>query len=140
MAPFGKEPPAPAVPARTASAVTLIARESRFVGELTGTRGVRVEGTLKGSVDLKAAFEVVDGAEVEGEVHATTVRIGGTLVGNVTASELVELQASAVVKGDITAPSIHVVEGAKLEGRVQMRTDTRTASSSAPAQTLKSTE
>jgi cytoskeletal protein CcmA (bactofilin family) len=51
------------------------------------------------------------------------VRIAGTLTGNVSASQLVELLASAVVKGDISAPALHVVLGAKLDGRIVMKTD-----------------
>jgi len=129
MAPFGKAPPpqTPTAPAqlRGTPGATVIGRETRLSGELSGTRGVRVEGTLQGTVDLKAPFEVVEGATVEAEVHATTVRIGGTVVGNVTATELVELLAGAAVKGDVSTPALHVVEGAKLEGRVLMRIDER---------------
>jgi cytoskeletal protein CcmA (bactofilin family) len=58
--------------------------------------------------------------QVEADVHATVVRVAGTVTGNVTGGELVELLASAVVKGDVAAPALHVVEGARLEGRVQM--------------------
>jgi cytoskeletal protein CcmA (bactofilin family) len=58
---------------------------------------------------------------VEADVRATVVRVAGTVTGNIAASELVELLASAVVNGDVIAPALHVVEGARLEGRVQMR-------------------
>ena len=123
--PFGKESPPPTTGTKSATSMTVVARETRLEGTVTGTRAVRVEGGLKGSVDLKAPFEVVEGATVEAEVHATTVRIAGTVIGNVTASEIVELLASAVVKGDVTAPALHVIEGARLEGRVQMRAEDR---------------
>ena len=84
---------------------------------------MRVEGTLKGTVHLEAPLEIVQGASVEAEIQATIVRIAGTLTGNVSASQLVELLASAVVKGDVSAPALHVVQGAKLDGRVLMKTD-----------------
>ena len=118
---FGKDtPPAPDQP-RTPANVTVVARETRFAGELTGTRAVRVEGSVHGTVQLDAAFEVAEGATVEAEVHAATVRIAGRVVGNVTASEMVTLLATAVVQGDVVTPALHVVEGARLEGRVQMQ-------------------
>jgi cytoskeletal protein CcmA (bactofilin family) len=66
-------------------------------------------------------LDVVAGAVVEAEIMATVVRIGGQVVGNITASERVELFATAHVKGDLTTPALHVVEGATLDGRVQMR-------------------
>jgi cytoskeletal protein CcmA (bactofilin family) len=102
---------------------TVIAREARVEGEISGRSPVRIEGRLKGSVRLEAPLEVLGGAEVEADLHATAVRVAGTVTGNVTATELIELLATAVVKGDVTAPALHVVEGARLEGRVQMRAE-----------------
>jgi cytoskeletal protein CcmA (bactofilin family) len=122
MAPFGKE--TAVVQEGRSAAVSTVARETRLVGELSGTQAVRVEGGVQGTVTLKAALEVAEQATVEAEVNATTVRVAGTVVGNITATELVELLASAVVKGDITTPALHVVEGARLEGRVLMRVET----------------
>ncbi len=118
---FGKDTsPIPDQP-RTPANVTVVARETRFAGELTGSRPVRVEGTVHGSVQLDAPFEVAEGATVEAEVHAASARIAGRVVGNVTATEMVTLLASAVVEGDVVTPALHVVEGARLEGRVQMQ-------------------
>ncbi|MGD1148647.1 MAG: polymer-forming cytoskeletal protein [Thermoanaerobaculaceae bacterium] len=118
---------------RQAANTTLIARQTRVEGAITGGGAVRVDGGLKGTVHLEAPLEIVQGASVEADVEATVVRIAGTLTGNVSASQLVELLASAVVKGDISAPALHVVQGAKLDGRVVMKTDTPPA-----AETLRS--
>jgi cytoskeletal protein CcmA (bactofilin family) len=120
MATFGKDSSGEQGEGRARGSVTVIAPETRFVGEIAGRRAVRVEGQLKGTVKIEAPFEVVEGASVEAEVHATVVRVAGNVVGNITASGLVDLAASAVVKGDILAPALRVVEGAKLEGKVQM--------------------
>jgi cytoskeletal protein CcmA (bactofilin family) len=100
---------------------TVIARETHVEGDISGKRAVRIEGSLKGGVRLQAPLEIIEGAQVEADIHATVVRVAGTVTGNVTGGELVELLASAVVKGDVAAPALHVVEGARLEGRVQMR-------------------
>jgi cytoskeletal protein CcmA (bactofilin family) len=105
---------------RQTAATTVIARGARVEGQISGGSAVRIEGRLKGSVRLEASVEIVEGAEVEAEVHAKSVRVAGTVTGSVTGTELVELLATAVVKGDIAAPALHVVEGARLEGRVQM--------------------
>jgi cytoskeletal protein CcmA (bactofilin family) len=107
--------------ARQTGTATVIARGTRFEGQVSGNRPVRIEGSLKGGVRLEAPLEIIEGAEVEADVRATVVRVGGSVTGNVTGSELVELLASAVVKGDLAAPALHVVEGARLEGRVLMR-------------------
>ncbi len=107
--------------ARQAATATVIARDSFVEGQLTGSRPVRIEGSLKGSVRIEAPLEIAAGAVAEAEVHATVVRVAGTVTGNIAASELVDLLASAFVKGDVVAPALRVVEGARLEGRVQMR-------------------
>jgi cytoskeletal protein CcmA (bactofilin family) len=105
---------------RQTAVATVIGRGALVEGEISGGSAVRIEGRLKGSVRLQASLEIVEGAEVEAEVRATSVRVAGTVTGNVTGTDLVELLATAVVKGDIAAPALHVVEGARLEGRVQM--------------------
>ncbi len=120
---MAKDAEATALDPRQAANATVIARQSRVEGTITGGGAVRVDGGLKGTVRLDAPLEVVQGATVEAEVRATVVRIAGTLTGNVTATQLVELMATAVVKGDISAPALHVVQGARLDGRVVMKTD-----------------
>ncbi len=102
---------------------TLIGRQTHMEGSITGAGAVRVDGHLKGTVHLDAPLEVVQGAVVEADVQATIVRVAGSLTGNVTATQLVELLATAVVKGDVSAPALHVVQGAKLDGRVVMKAE-----------------
>jgi cytoskeletal protein CcmA (bactofilin family) len=114
------------------AATTVLGRQNRFEGSITGAGAVRIEGALKGSVTLAAVCEVAEGASVEADLHGTVVRVAGTVNGNVSASKLVELLATAVVKGDVSGPALHVAEGAKLEGRVEMR-----SSESATAETPK---
>jgi cytoskeletal protein CcmA (bactofilin family) len=123
MSPFGKASAAHSQDTRHPTTPTVIAKETRLTGELSGSHGVRVEGSVKGTVALKAPLEVAAGATVEAEVQATAIRVAGTVVGNITVSELAELLAGSVVKGDITAPALHVVEGARLEGHVHMQTE-----------------
>jgi cytoskeletal protein CcmA (bactofilin family) len=128
----GKEVPTLQLDPRQGAAATVVARDTRFEGQITGSRAVRLEGSIKGMVQLKAPLEVVEGATLEAEVHATVVRVAGSVVGNITATELVELLASANVKGDVAAPALHVVEGAKLEGRVQMRAESVAPKTASP--------
>jgi cytoskeletal protein CcmA (bactofilin family) len=126
---FGKEQPSPPPDMKSTAAVTVIGRDTRLTGEMTGSRAVRVEGGVQGKIELRATLEIAEGATVAAEVHASAVRIAGAVTGNVTATQRIELLATARVKGDLSTPALHVVEGAKLEGRVHMVAD---AASSAP--------
>ncbi len=104
-----------------AASISVISRQTCVEGTITGSAAVRVEGVLKGSVRLDGTLEIAEGATVEAAVHASVVRVAGSVIGDVSATQLIELLASASVKGDVAAPALHVVEGATLEGRVEMR-------------------
>jgi cytoskeletal protein CcmA (bactofilin family) len=132
---FGKDPSHETADLKPRAATTVLARETSVTGDIGGTRPVRVEGALKGSVRVGAPVEVTEGASIEGDVEGIMLRIAGTVNGNVTARELVELLSTAVVRGDVRAKALHVIEGARLEGRVQMTADTPGA---APATSSKS--
>jgi cytoskeletal protein CcmA (bactofilin family) len=114
------------------AAATVIARETRVEGQLSGSQPVRIEGTVKGTVHLTAPLEIAEGASLEADVVATVVRVAGSVVGNITASKLVELLGAAHVKGDVAAPALHVVEGANLEGRVVMQSGSGAPGKPAP--------
>jgi cytoskeletal protein CcmA (bactofilin family) len=83
---------------------SVIDRTTALTGALSGDRPVRVEGTLRGSIDLAAALEIAGTAVVEASVRATVIRVAGTVVGDLEAVERVELAPTARVKGDITTP------------------------------------
>jgi cytoskeletal protein CcmA (bactofilin family) len=121
MSPLGKDSGRPQGDSHASSTITVIARDARLHGEISGSAPVRVEGQLAGKIDVGAAVDIAPEATVEAEVRGTTVRVAGTVTGDVIATTLVELQASGHIVGDITAPALHVVEGAVLEGRVQMK-------------------
>jgi cytoskeletal protein CcmA (bactofilin family) len=111
---------------------TVIAKESRLKGELAGTAGVRIEGQVEGNVTVDGPVEVAEGAKVQGEIKGRTVKVAGEVVGNVHALQLVELLASGSVKGDLFTPSLHVVEGAHLEGQVHMESRPQPPASQPP--------
>jgi len=112
---------------KASSTQTVIARDTRFNGEVTGSRALRIEGSVSGAIKLKAPVEIAEGAVVEAEISASAVRVAGTVIGSIVATEMLELLASAVIKGDVSAPALHVVAGARLDGRVQMVVETPAA-------------
>jgi cytoskeletal protein CcmA (bactofilin family) len=100
---------------------TIIAVDTTVTGELKGSRATRIEGAFSGTVDISAPLDIVEGATVAAEIRASRVRVAGRVTGDVHATELVELLGSAMVTGDVHTPALHVIEGARLEGRVQMQ-------------------
>jgi cytoskeletal protein CcmA (bactofilin family) len=126
MALFSKDAPPPPQQARPGGsgaaipAATMFGHNTTFEGTLTGTEPVVIEGTVRGTIDLKSDLHVGTRGRVEAKVHAKNVVIEGQLTGDVSADERVELVASATVDGNIKAPKIIVADGARFRGSVDM--------------------
>ncbi len=91
-------------------------------GDLSGVGGVRIEGTFDGSLSVKGAVVIADGAKVTADIQAGTVTVAGSLKGNVTAGK-VEIRATGRIWGDLVTSAFATEEGAFLRGQVRMEDD-----------------
>ncbi len=90
-----------------------------FKGDLSGLGGVRIEGTFDGSLSVKGAVVIADGAKVTADIQAGAVTVAGSLKGNVTAAK-VEIRATGRIWGDLITSAFATEEGAFLRGQVRM--------------------
>lgn len=89
-------------------------------GTITGSGGVRVEGTFEGQIALKGLLVVGETGKVTCEnVRAATVIVAGAVKGNITAQK-VEIRSSGRVWGDIVTTAFATEEGAFLRGQIRM--------------------
>ena len=89
-------------------------------GDITGSGGVRVEGTFEGQIALKGLLVVGETGKVTCEnVRAANVIVAGAIKGNITAQK-VEIRASGRVWGDIVTAAFATEEGAFLRGQIRM--------------------
>ena len=89
-------------------------------GNITGSGGVRVEGTFEGQIALKGLLVVGETGKVTCEnVRAVNVIVAGAIKGNVTAQK-VEIRATGRVWGDIVTTAFATEEGAFLRGQIRM--------------------
>ena len=93
-----------------------------YKGTLTGTGGVRIEGTFDGNIVVNGPVIIADGAKVTADVQASAVTVGGSLQGNITAGK-VSILATGRVWGDLITGAFATEEGAYLRGQVQMEDD-----------------
>ena len=89
-------------------------------GKITGEEDLDIEGRVEGSIRLTENLKVADSAIVEAEIEARNVDIAGKVSGNISAAETLEISADAVVVGDIKTPRLHIADGARYKGRVEM--------------------
>ena len=101
---------------------TLIGATARIDGNVHFTGGLRIDGTVKGSVVAQDAGTgtviVSEEASVEGEIRVGHAVINGRVVGPITGTESVELQAKANVNGDVHYKTLEVHLGAVVQGRL----------------------
>jgi cytoskeletal protein CcmA (bactofilin family) len=92
----------------------------RFIGDVEGQGDLVVAGAIDGDVRLEGSLVIEASGAVEGLVEARAIVIAGILVGDASAAESIRIEGQAQVLGDARAPRVHVVEGARLRGRVEL--------------------
>ena len=89
-------------------------------GTITGSGGVRVEGTFEGQIALKGLLVVGETGKVTCEnIRAANVIVAGAVKGNITAQK-VEIRSTGRVWGDIVTTGFATEEGAFLRGQIRM--------------------
>ncbi|HKJ87233.1 MAG TPA: polymer-forming cytoskeletal protein [Gammaproteobacteria bacterium] len=99
---------------------TMIGAGTTINGDVTFEGGLRVDGTLEGTITAPdgsgSRLVISDQAEIRGEVQVPNVIINGRVIGNVHASERLELHAQSSVEGDLYYEVIQMEEGAGITG------------------------
>lgn len=114
------QPPVAAAPAAVEN-VSMIAAGDVFEGKLTTTNGVRVQGTVRGTVESKSNIQVDENALVEADLTAENVTIAGTYKGNLNCNGRLEITASGRASGDLDTGRILLHEGGFFEGTLHMK-------------------
>jgi cytoskeletal protein CcmA (bactofilin family) len=98
---------------------TVIGREIKFRGEISGSTDLLIDGDVEGIIRLPGArLTVRSDGHLRATVAAQDVVIAGHIEGEIRATGRVELRAGAVVVGDICAARFSIEEGATLRGGV----------------------
>jgi cytoskeletal protein CcmA (bactofilin family) len=103
---------------------SFLGMNSSFKGELNVRGTLRVDGTVEGQLNADHVI-LSESAEVKGESKAERIIIGGRVDGNVRAQELVEIKSKGKIFGDIFTPKLATIEGAELNGKVEMKKEER---------------
>ena len=89
-------------------------------GTITGSGGVRVEGTFEGLIGLKGLLVVGETGKVTCEnIRAANVIVAGAVKGNITAQK-VEIRSTGRVWGNVVTAAFATEEGAFLRGQIRM--------------------
>ncbi len=89
-------------------------------GEIHSEGDMRIDGRLKGNINISGKLVIGENGKVEGDVRCTNANVSGTLEGKVQVVELLSLAASARVMGDVITGKLSVEPGAEFTGSCSM--------------------
>ena len=119
---FSKKKDTPTfIPDTTKSQVTsVIGPGINWLGDLRGSGGIRIEGTITGEIAISGLVVVGESGKVEcDQLKADIVIIAGTVKGNITSQKL-EIRSSGKVWGDVITSSFSSEDGAFFRGQMRM--------------------
>jgi cytoskeletal protein CcmA (bactofilin family) len=98
----------------------VIAKNSKFTGDITSDGDYRIDGTLEGT--LKTNGRVIIGVEgfIKGTVEATNADIEGKFSGQLSVVNTLTIKATANVSGDLTIGKFSIEPGATLNATCAM--------------------
>ena len=100
--------------------ISLLGKGAEMNGEISFTNGLRVEGTIKGTVRSEALLEIGPGGVVDADVHIRKISVDGEFRGIIHASDRVEIRKNGKVFGEIFSPCLIIEAGATFDGRCNM--------------------
>ncbi len=114
------QPSAPPVVQAVERVTSVLGPGVIWEGKISGTGGVRVEGSFEGQIALRGMLVVGESGRITCEnIRANTVIVAGAVKGNVTTQKL-EIRATGRVWGDVTTTSFVTEDGAFLRGQIRM--------------------
>jgi len=131
-----ERPPAPPAPAQPRAEVTRITPAVTLKGEISGKEELYLDGEMEGSVRLpESRVTVGPHGRVAASIEADEIIVEGNVSGNLRARTRIELRRSAVVRGDMESQRLAILEGARVNGKIDMLRpgETRPARTSAAA-------
>jgi cytoskeletal protein CcmA (bactofilin family) len=92
-------------------------------GDLSADGGFRIDGTVEGNIESKAAIVVGESGVVRGDVRGTDIVVAGQIAGNIVCTGHLEILAKGRIEGDIDARSVRIETGGVFRGTSRMGDD-----------------
>jgi cytoskeletal protein CcmA (bactofilin family) len=105
---------------RHSTELSVLGTGSKVTGRVSGEGNLRIEGAVRGEVQIVGDAELSPGANLERNVQAAAGDVSGTLIGDVNARGPIAIRSGAVVRGELKGSEVSIEPGA----RVSVRLDT----------------
>ena len=93
---------------------------SSIEGEIRSDSNIRIDGRVKGIINVRGRLIVGTSGVVEGDVTCQSSDIEGTVNGKINCADLLSLKATAKLTGDINTKKLAIEPGAIFTGNCSM--------------------
>ncbi len=102
------------------SVINIIGSGTKIVGDITSNGDLRIDGQLKGNLNISGRLVLGPNALIEGDVQASNAELMGEIKGKVNITETLALKATAKIIGDIVTTKLAIESGANFTGTCNM--------------------
>lgn len=111
----------PSQPAAAGSDESMLAAGDRFEGTFRTARGLRVRGTVQGTIESESHVYIEEDAKVTADVTAEEVVIAGQYSGHLVCRQRLEILPTGRVSGTIETVTLMLHEGGYIDGELHMQ-------------------
>ncbi len=98
---------------------TVLGSEIMFTGDIQGSQTIKIDGKVKGNVQVENGVILGEKAHIEGDLKSKNVIVFGNILGNIYCNELI-IKKCGTVNGDIQTKTIEIEMGGKYNGKLKM--------------------
>ena len=99
---------------------TVIGKNTKIQGEVSGTGNLRIDGELEGELKLSGSVIVGETGMVTGNVSARSLDVSGTVHGNAQTEEGLTIHTTGQLIGDVKVNAFQIEDGGIFKGRSEM--------------------
>ena len=107
---------------------TLLGEGAVFDGNLTIPDTIRIDGTVNGNCLCESTLILGETGQVFGNINAYNIIISGSVKGDITAKGKLEFLPTGKLVGNIVANTLVIDEGAYVDGKCTMTSDSSVSS------------
>ena len=100
--------------------VNIIGAGTNVTGEIQSNGDFRIDGQLKGTINIKGKLVVGPSGKVDGDVNCQNAELSGELIGKINVNELLTLKSTSRLNGDIITGKIAIEPDAQFTGTCSM--------------------
>ena len=102
------------------AAINMIGAGTVITGDIQSKGDIRVDGTLKGSVNTSGKVVLGKDGVIEGDVVCADADVSGTIKAKISVAQLLSLKSTAKLNGDIITNKLSIEPGASFTGSCSM--------------------